>query len=106
MKGKDVILQTVTKMAAYIILAFSVYLLAGGHHNPGGGFVGGLMVAAAVSLLLLAYDIRIVRTGFPFDFKTLAVVGVLIAVMTGMGSLIFGEPFLSQNIFHLYIPAI
>ena len=36
----DVILQTVTKVAVFIILAFSIHLFIGGHHNPGGGFVG------------------------------------------------------------------
>mgnify|MGYP000943484060 FL=1 len=37
MKLKDVMLQTVTRPATYIILAFSVYLFIGGHNNPGGG---------------------------------------------------------------------
>ena len=92
----DVILQTVTKVAVFIILAFSIHLFIGGHHNPGGGFVGGLAVVSAFTLLLLAFDLKSLRAGLIINFEILAIVGVLIAVCTGMSSLLFNEPFLNQ----------
>lgn len=46
MKQNDLILQTVTKVAAFVILLFSVAIFLGGHYSPGGGFVGGLMTSA------------------------------------------------------------
>ena len=53
MKPNDVILHTVTKVAAVIIFAFAIYLYYGGHHNPGGGFIGGLSIAFGITLLFL-----------------------------------------------------
>lgn len=97
MKTNDVILQTVTRLASFIILTFAVYLFLAGHHDPGGGFVGGLLVTSAITLLLLAYDLKTVRVLFKFDFTKLAIIGVFIAVATGMGAVVFGEPFLTHT---------
>ncbi|MGI6225602.1 MAG: Na(+)/H(+) antiporter subunit B [Peptococcales bacterium] len=104
MRPNNVILQTVTRIATFIILTFSVYLFLAGHHNPGGGFIGGLMVASAITLLLLAFDIKTVQAGLPIDYKVLAVLGVFIAVATGMGSLIFGKPFLNHTFGSFNLP--
>lgn len=104
MKANDVILRTVTKVAAFIILTFAIYLFLAGHHNPGGGFIGGLVVVSVMVLLLMAYDLKTVRAGLPFDFKIMAALGVFLAVATGMGSLLFGKPFLSHTILHFHLP--
>ena len=104
MKPNDVILHTVTKVAVMIIFTFSIYLFYGGHHNPGGGFIGGLSVASGITLLLLAFDIETIRKNIPFDFKNVAAVGVLIAILTGMGRLLFGEPFLTQTFGYFDLP--
>ena len=102
--NNDVILQTVTIVAVFIILTFSIHLFIGGHHNPGGGFVGGLAVVSAFTLLLLAFDVKTLREGFPVNFEALAIVGVLIAVCTGMSSFIFNEPFLNQTFGEINLP--
>lgn len=65
MKVNNVILQTVTKVATYIILTFAIYLFLAGHHNPGGGFIGGLVIASAVALLVLVYDVKTLKAVFP-----------------------------------------
>lgn len=104
MKPNDVILHTVTKIAVIIIFTFSIYLFYGGHHNPGGGFIGGLSAASGITLLLLAFDIETFRKNIPFDFKNVAAVGVLIAIVTGMGGLFFGQPFLTQTFGYFNLP--
>ncbi|MEG6522286.1 Na(+)/H(+) antiporter subunit B [Desulfotomaculum sp. 1211_IL3151] len=104
MKPNDVILQTVTKVVTFIILTFAIYLFFSGHHEPGGGFIGGLVVTSALTLLYLAFDIETVREGIPVDFKIVAAVGVLIAVATGMGSLLFDKPFLSHGFGYFNLP--
>lgn len=104
MKSNDIILRTVTRLAIFIILAFAVFLFLAGHHNPGGGFIGGLAVASGIILLLLAFDMKTVKTGLPVDFKVMAFVGVLIAVTTGMGAMIFGESFLTHTFGHVDVP--
>ncbi|WP_206098837.1 Na(+)/H(+) antiporter subunit B [Paenibacillus paeoniae] len=96
MKPNDVILKSVTQVAAVIILTFSIYLFMNGHHHPGGGFIGGLSMASAIVLLYLSFGIEKVRENIRVDFKKLAAIGVLIAIGTGMAGVVFGQPFLTQ----------
>ncbi|KAF0819346.1 MULTISPECIES: Na(+)/H(+) antiporter subunit B [unclassified Cytobacillus] len=100
----DIILHAVIKVAVVIILTFSINLFFSGHHNPGGGFIGGLGFSAALTLLFLAFDIETVRQNIPVDFKVLTAIGVLIAVFTGVGGIVFGQPFLTQAFDYFDIP--
>ncbi|WP_080844684.1 Na(+)/H(+) antiporter subunit B [Cytobacillus gottheilii] len=100
----DVILRSVTKVAVVIIFTFSINLFFSGHHLPGGGFIGGLGFAAALTLLFLSYDIETVSENIAVDFKKVAVFGVLIAVGTGLGSLLFDAPFLSHAFNYFDLP--
>lgn len=104
MKVNDIILQTTTKIITFIIILFSFHLFFTGHYNPGGGFVGGLMTSGAIVLLLLAYDIKTVSKSLPFDFKIMIGIGLLFAVSTGAGSMIFNVPFLTHVFGDIYIP--
>jgi monovalent cation:proton antiporter len=104
MKINDVILQTVTKAVVFIILTFSIFILLAGHHNPGGGFIGGLMTASGIILIALAFDIKVMNQVIPIDFKKVAATGLLIAVLTGMGSFYYGEPFLTQTYGYFDLP--
>ncbi|WP_078382198.1 Na(+)/H(+) antiporter subunit B [Sutcliffiella halmapala] len=104
MKPNDLILHSVTKVATFIILTFSIYLFFAGHHNPGGGFIGGLVTASALVLLFLAFDIDTVKEYIPVDFKMVTAIGVLLAVLTGAGSFLFGAPFLSQTFDYFDLP--
>lgn len=104
MKPNNVILQTVTQVAVFIIFTFSIYLFMNGHHNPGGGFIGGLSTAAAIVLLYLSFGIEKVRENIRIDFKKLAAVGVFLAVGTGLAGVVFGQPFLTQTFGHVQLP--
>ena len=104
MKSNDVILQTVTKVVVFIILTFGVELFLSGHNNPGGGFIGGLVLSSALVLLYLVFDIETVHKGIPVDFKKVAAVGVLFAVGTGIGAVLFGASFLTQTFGYFNLP--
>ena len=104
MKANDVILQTAAKIIVFIILTFSAFLFLAGHNNPGGGFIGGLMTASALVLLALAFDLQTIRNVVPINFRVLTAAGLLIAVLTGAGSFIFGAPFLSHTFGHFDLP--
>ncbi|CAM3221256.1 Na(+)/H(+) antiporter subunit B [Filibacter tadaridae] len=104
MKTNDVILRTVTKIVVFIILTFGVELFLSGHNNPGGGFIGGLVLSSAFVLLYLVFDVETVHKGIPFDFKKIAAFGVLLAVGTGVGAVIFGSSFLTQTFRELHLP--
>lgn len=85
-------------------MTFSIYVLFAGHNNPGGGFIGGLITASALILLYIAFDLQSVRDIIPVDFKKLAATGVLIALLTGVASLVLNIPFLSQAFTYVDLP--
>ena len=103
-KTNDLILQTATKLVSFIILLFSFYLFLLGHNAPGGGFVGGLITSSSIVLLLLAYDLKTVRSLLPVNFIYVAGAGLLLAVLTGVGSFVFGAPFLTHTFGYFQLP--
>ena len=104
MKINDVILETVTRIVVFIILTFGIELFLAGHNSPGGGFIGGLVLSSAFVLLYLVYDIETVRKGIPFDFKKIAALGAFLAVGTGIGSVLFGQEFLTMAFDYFNLP--
>ncbi|MHA6259865.1 Na(+)/H(+) antiporter subunit B [Sporosarcina sp. CAU 1771] len=103
-KINDVILSTVTKIVIFIILTFGIELFFSGHNSPGGGFIGGLVLSSAFVLLFLVTDIETVLEGIPVDFKKVAAFGVLLVVLSGIGSVVFGAPFLTQAFDYFNLP--
>lgn len=104
MKTNDLILQTVTKIVVVIILVFALRLFFAGHYEPGGGFIAGLITAAAIILLLLAFDAKTVTNILPFNYISVAAIGLLIAVLTGIGSFFFDVPFLTHTYDYFQLP--
>ena len=103
-KTNDVIFQTATKVIVFIIIIYSLHLFFSGHYTPGGGFIGGLMTSGALVLLLLAFDIKTVVNILPIDYIKLAATGLLIALLTGMGSFLFDVPFLTHTFSYVELP--
>lgn len=103
-KTNDIIFQTVTKIVVFIIIIYSLHLFFSGHYTPGGGFIGGLMTAAALVLLLLAFDIKTVVNALQVDYLKLTATGLLIAVLTGIGSFFFNVPFLTHTFSYVQLP--
>ncbi|TGB04663.1 Na(+)/H(+) antiporter subunit B [Halobacillus salinus] len=102
----DIILRTTTTLIAFILLGFSIYLFFAGHNAPGGGFIGGLMTSAAFVLMYMAYGFRALQKILPINFRCVIPVGLIIALATGIGSFIFGEPFLSQTYAYFQHPVL
>lgn len=103
-KTNDVIFQTATKVVVFIIIIYSLHLFFSGHYTPGGGFIGGLMTSSAFVLLLLAFDIKTVVNTLQLDYIKLTAVGLLIAVLTGIGSFAFNVPFLTHTFSYVELP--
>ncbi|WP_110931406.1 Na+/H+ antiporter subunit A [Paenibacillus bouchesdurhonensis] len=104
LKSNDVILRTTSRIAMFIILTFSFYLFFAGHNDPGGGFIGGLMTSAALVLFAIAFGLKVMRSIIPLNFRKVMATGLLIAFLTGLGSLAFGVPFLSHAFGHVHWP--
>ncbi len=103
-KSNDVILATGTKVIVFVILTFALYLFFAGHNNPGGGFIGGLMAASALVLLALSFNVELARRVVPIDYRDLIGTGLGIAYLTGIGSFLFGVPFLSHTFAYVELP--
>nr|WP_272913691.1 Na(+)/H(+) antiporter subunit B [Halalkalibacter okhensis] len=104
MKSNELMLHTLTRVVTFIILAFSVYLFFAGHNNPGGGFIGGLMTASALLLMYLSFDMKTIKKALPFDYTAIIAIGLLIAIATGVSSMLFGYPFLTQFFEYYQLP--
>ncbi|XWU18134.1 Na(+)/H(+) antiporter subunit B [Bacillus subtilis] len=83
--------------------SLSIYFYQG-ITRPGGGFVGGLITSSSIVLLLLAYDLKTVRSLLPVNFIYVAGAGLLLAVLTGVGSFVFGAPFLTHTFGYFQLP--
>lgn len=105
-KPNDLILRSTTSLITFILLGFAIYLLFAGHNSPGGGFVGGLTTSAAFLLMYMSFGETTINKILPINFITLVPMGLLIALLTGLGSLLFNKPFLTQTFGHVNIPLI
>lgn len=106
MKPNNVILQTASKFAFFVIIIFSIYIFFAGHNSPGGGFVGGLLTTGAFLLLLLAYDIKTVQQLLPFNTMFVVAIGLLLALGMASASLVFNVPFFTHAFDDFYLPVL
>lgn len=54
-KGMTLIVKTVARLAAGVILIYGIFIIIHGHVSPGGGFAGGVIIALAFVLIILAF---------------------------------------------------
>jgi multicomponent K+:H+ antiporter subunit A len=85
---------------------FALHLFLRGHNEPGGGFVAGLVVAIAFIAQYMVSGTRWVESRMHLLPTRWIAVGLLIAVATGLGSLVLGYPFLTSHTAHVYWPLI
>ncbi len=100
------LLQTVSQALLPLALMVSVYILLRGHNQPGGGFIAGLITAAVMILQYMANGVDWMKHRFNYNYQTLITVGVLIALLTGLGSWFFGANFLTSWFAHVELPIV
>lgn len=103
-KPNNLILRSTSSLIVFILLAFAIYLLLAGHNSPGGGFIGGLTTSAAILLMYMAYGEQTVEKILPINYIVFIPIGLLIATLTGLGSLLFHVPFLTHTFGSVLIP--
>lgn len=91
----SVILSTATRFIITLLLLLPVFLLLRGHNLPGGGFIAALMAATAVSLYAIAFDVDAARRALRADPRLFIGVGLVIALASGLVSLVQLGPFLT-----------
>ncbi len=98
------LLTVITRLLLPLALLVSMYLFLRGHNQPGGGFIAGLVTAVALILQYVASGIGWTTHRFVRDFHGVIALGVLAAGATGLGSWLFGFPFLTGWFDYFEIP--
>ncbi|RAL20783.1 monovalent cation/H+ antiporter subunit A [Lujinxingia litoralis] len=91
-----VMLTSATRPLMSMILIVAVYIFFRGHYLPGGGFIAGLVATVALIIQYMASGQDWSNERMPINFRTMAVIGVLIAVASGASGLLVGKPFMTM----------
>ncbi|MBR2514770.1 MAG: monovalent cation/H+ antiporter subunit A [Halomonas sp.] len=100
------ILEVVAQIILPLALLVSVYIFLRGHNQPGGGFIAGLITAIALLLQYIARGYEWTSSRLPLSYPVISVIGLVIAVLTGLGSWLFGYPFLTSSFGYFNIPLV
>ena len=95
-----------TRILLPLVLAAGIYIFLRGHNQPGGGFIAALVVAIAFLLQYLASGFDWTDARRRVGEHMLIAFGVLIAMATGLGSLVFGANFLTSAFGYFHIPLV
>ncbi|EGI55501.1 NADH-Ubiquinone/plastoquinone (complex I), various chains family protein [Sphingomonas sp. S17] len=95
-----------TRLLLPLALLVGMYIFLRGHNQPGGGFIAALVFSIAILLQYLASGFDWTDARRKFGEHQLIGFGVLIAVATGLGALLFGAPFLTSSYGHVHLPLI
>ncbi|HZV56726.1 MAG TPA: monovalent cation/H+ antiporter subunit A [Sphingobium sp.] len=87
-----------------VIIVLALYLLIRGHDLPGGGFAAGVTMSIALTLQYMASGTRSVEARLRVQPVHWMGLGLVIAIATGLGALLFGYPFLSSWFRYLDLP--
>lgn len=95
--NNSLILHFISRLLLPIALVYSAYLLWRGHNEPGGGFVGGLIAAAGFTVYALPRGKAPLTNILMISPQTIAGSGVLLALSSGLASLLAAQPFLTHK---------
>ncbi|MGB5908851.1 MAG: hydrogen gas-evolving membrane-bound hydrogenase subunit E, partial [Stenotrophomonas maltophilia] len=89
-----------------LTLTVSIFLFLRGHNAPGGGFIAGLVLAVPLLIQYVIQGTASVESRFGFDYIRCIGTGLLIALLSGSASMLFGVPFLTSGHLDLHLPLI
>ncbi|MGY0505602.1 monovalent cation/H+ antiporter subunit A [Luteimonas sp. e5] len=95
-----------TQLLFPLTLTVSFFLFLRGHNAPGGGFIAGLAIAVPVLVKYVLQGARSVEATFGFDYLRGIGLGLIVAVLGGLGSLLFQLPFLTSGYIAPSLPLI
>ncbi len=89
----SIILNAATRILVALMLLFSIFMLLRGHNEPGGGFIGGLVAAIGLALYAIGHGTHEARRALRADPRTIAMVGLAIALLAACLSVFSSEAF-------------
>lgn len=99
-------LANLSQVILPLALLVSVYIFLRGHNLPGGGFIAGLITAVALILQYIANGEKWTSKCWGVNYHWLAGIGVIIAGLTGVASMLLGYPFLTSAFDYFPIPLV
>ncbi len=98
------LLQLAAKVIRFIMLVVSVFVLLRGHNQPGGGFLGGLLAGAGIVIYVIAFYSHALLSKTLRRVAPLRVIGLILALGSGLLGIIFGKSFLHAQWYKLDLP--
>jgi multicomponent K+:H+ antiporter subunit A len=87
-----------------VAFVVSMYLFMRGHNQPGGGFVAGLVMSVAFILQYMVAGTQWVEANMSLRPLRWMGTGLFFALITGLGSMALGYPFMTTHTAHLHLP--
>jgi len=93
---KTLILSTILRALTPLFISFALYMFFRGHDKPGGGFIAGLIASIPFMLHAMVFGYKRTTQIFKIRPRVLAALGLLLALVSGMFSVIKGAPYMSS----------
>ena len=104
--GYAMVPAVLVRLLLPVAVVIALYFFMRGHNLPGGGFVAGLVIAIAFLTQYIVAGTHWVEAHLQLHVIRWIALGLLLAVLTGLGSLAFGYPFLTSHTAHLTLPVL
>jgi multicomponent K+:H+ antiporter subunit A len=95
-----------TRLLLPLAMLVGIYIFLRGHNQPGGGFIAGLVMSIAILMQYMASGFDWTDQRRRIDEHAMIAFGVLIAAVTGLGSLLFGAPLFTSAFGYFHVPLI
>ncbi len=92
---KTLILSTILKALAPLFIGFALYMFFRGHDKPGGGFIAGLIASIPFMIHSMVFGYESTSKTFRIKPQVFAALGLLVALFSGLFSVILGKTYLS-----------
>jgi multicomponent K+:H+ antiporter subunit A len=99
-----ILLSVVSQSLLPLFLLVSAYIFMRGHNLPGGGFIAGLITSIALIQQYLAHGVDWMTKRVSISYHYMIAIGLATAALTGLGSWIFGRPFLTSWFEYVSLP--
>ncbi|MCY1719687.1 hypothetical protein OU798_05000 [Prolixibacteraceae bacterium Z1-6] len=98
------LLQLAARAIRIMMLVISVFVLLRGHNQPGGGFIGGLLAGGGIVIYVIAFHTHQLLSKTLRAMAPLRVIGLVLALGSGVLGMVLGKSFLHAQWFNLNIP--
>lgn len=105
-QSHPLLLSILARLMLPLTLLVAVFILLRGHNLPGGGFIAALVTSIALLLQYVASGVLWTEARITLNYRVLAGAGIVVAGLTGLGSWVFGYPFLTTAFGHFHLPVI